>query len=260
MPRQARAKSNSGVYHLMLRGINGQDIFLDREDRQKFIKTLKKYKEKCGYQVYGYCLMNNHIHLVLKEGEEELSLVMKRIGVSYVAWYNFKYERTGHLFQDRFKSEEIEDDQYLLVALRYIHQNPLNAGMVKSISDYEWSSFNDYFSQKKDLTDYNFVLRIFDSDREKAVKSFNLFMRQAAKDKCLDYDDISKKRMYDQDVVRAIQDLTGLCEPELLLTYEKKARDSVLLELRENGATIRQLVALTGLGRGVIERVTRNHR
>lgn len=128
MPRAARKKSNSGIYHIMLRGINRQLIFEDEEDKNRFIETLLKYKEQCGYLIYAYCLMGNHIHILLKEGKEELTLVLKRIAGSYVYWYNWKYHRSGHLFQDRFKSEPVEDDAYFLTVIRYIHQNPETRG------------------------------------------------------------------------------------------------------------------------------------
>jgi REP element-mobilizing transposase RayT len=137
MPRQAREKSSSGIYHIMLRGINRQDIFHDEEDKMRFIETLKNYKSICEYKVYGYCLMSNHIHLLIKEGKETISQAMKRIGASYVYWCNMKYERYGHLFQDRYKSEKVEDDKYLLVVLRYIHQNPIKAGIVEEAAKYK---------------------------------------------------------------------------------------------------------------------------
>jgi len=129
MPRQARRKSESGIYHIMLRGINQQQIFEDEEDSLRFLETLLKYKEQCGYEIYAYCLMGNHIHILLKEGKENLTLVLKRIAGSYVYWYNWKYRRSGHLFQDRFKSEPVEDDEYFLTVIRYIHQNPIKAGI-----------------------------------------------------------------------------------------------------------------------------------
>ncbi|WP_404330329.1 transposase [Mesobacillus maritimus] len=108
MPREARQKSTSGVYHVMLRGANRQEIFHDDEDRMKFLNCLKKYKGIAKFNLYAWCLMDNHVHLLLKEGEEELATTMKRIGVSYVSFYNWKYCTTGHLFQDRFKSECVE--------------------------------------------------------------------------------------------------------------------------------------------------------
>ena len=112
MPRSARKKSESGIYHIMLRGINKQQIFEDKEDSERFLETLYKYKKQCEYEIYAYCLMGNHLHILLKEGKEDLTLMLKRIAGSYVYWYNWKYHRSGHLFQDRFKSEPVEDNAY----------------------------------------------------------------------------------------------------------------------------------------------------
>lgn len=110
MPRQARKKSDSGIYHIMMRGINRQIIFQDEEDYSKFLQTLERYKEKSGYKIYAYCLMGNHIHLLLKVDIEPLGQLMRRLCGSYVYWYNRKYQRIGYLFQDRFKSEVVEND------------------------------------------------------------------------------------------------------------------------------------------------------
>lgn len=85
--------------------------------------------------------MGNHVHLLLREGKEPLSQIFKRLGVRYVYWYNWKYKRTGHLFQDRFKSEPVEDDTYFLAVLRYIYQNPVKAGLCEKPEEYQWSSY-----------------------------------------------------------------------------------------------------------------------
>ena len=98
MSRKAREKSSTGIYHVILRGINGQIIFKDNEDYKKLIQTINEYKEISGYEIYAFCLMNNHIHLLMKEGKEDLGIVFRRIGASYVYWYNRKYKRRGHLF------------------------------------------------------------------------------------------------------------------------------------------------------------------
>ena len=102
MPRKARIESKSGIYHIMLRGINRQQIFEDDEDFEKFLWVLKDVKQLSRFKLYGYCLMGNHIHLLLKPENEPLELIFRRIGSKYVYWYNLKYQRTGHLFQDRF--------------------------------------------------------------------------------------------------------------------------------------------------------------
>jgi len=130
MPRQARKKSATGIYHIMLRGIDGRNIFLDDEDRSKFIEKLLSAKQNANFKLYGYCLMDNHVHLLIEENEE-IGTSVKRITVGYVQWHNNKYGRTGHLFQNRYNSEVVETESYLVTVLRYIHQNPVKANIVK---------------------------------------------------------------------------------------------------------------------------------
>jgi hypothetical protein len=201
--------------------------------------------------------MGNHIHLLIQECDEDISQVMKRIGVSYVYWYNKKYNRVGHLFQDRYKSESVEDDKYLLGVLRYIHQNPLKAKLVKGIDEYQWSSYRDYQSSHSALIDCVFILKIFNSNREKATEQFNSFMKQAGQDDFLDIEEERIKEWSEEAVIEEMYNLSGLNDPKALSTYNKDQRDAILLKLREAGITIRQLSELTGLGRSVVERVTR---
>ena len=114
MPRSARKKSESGIYHVMFRGINRQQVFEDEEDNRFFLQTLRKYKSECDYKILAYCLMGNHVHLLIKEGDVPLKLAFRHIGARYVYWYNTKYHRVGHLFQDRYKSEAVNDISYLI--------------------------------------------------------------------------------------------------------------------------------------------------
>ncbi len=256
MPRKEREKSSSGIYHIMLRGINKQDIFNDQEDRLRFTTILEKNKEQSGYELYGYCLMHNHVHLLLKEVDEKIAQAMKRIGASYVYWYNKKHQRCGHLFQDRFKSEKVEDDRYLLVALRYIHQNPLKAGLVKDLGEYRWSSYNDYLSQGSTLTSTKFVMSLFDPNPEYFLGAFKKFMSQEVQDKCLDFDDSVIKSLSDDQVIIMLKDNIGVDDPLLLKNMDKKTRDNCIRRLRGDGVTIMQLSRLSGLGRGIIEKAT----
>lgn len=105
--------------------------------------------------------MNNHVHLLLREGNEEISTTMKRIGVSFVWHYNLKYGTTGHLFQDRFKSENVETGRYLLTVIRYIHQNPVKAGIVQRPDQWKWSSCIDYYNNTSvgNLVDCDFIFK-----------------------------------------------------------------------------------------------------
>ena len=106
MPRIARKKSCSNIYHVMIRGINRQNIFEEDDDRLCFMKILNHCKEISGFRLYAFALMSNHIHLLIETAGESLDMVFRRIGTRYAVWYNRKYQRAGHLFQDRFRSEK----------------------------------------------------------------------------------------------------------------------------------------------------------
>ena len=127
MPREARKKSESNIYHVMLRGINRQIIFEDDGDRHYFMTVLKHCKDIAGFRLYAFCLMSNHVHLLIEPAGEPLSQIFKRVGSKYVYWYNQKYQRVGHLFQDRYRSENVETNHYFMTVLRYILQNPMKA-------------------------------------------------------------------------------------------------------------------------------------
>jgi putative transposase len=252
MPREARKKSRSGIYHIMLRGINRQTIFEDDEDKTKFLETLKKYKDISKYDLYSYCLMDNHVHLLLRESEETISEAIKRISSSYVYWYNLKYERCGHLFQERFKSENVENRAYFLTVLRYIHQNPMKAGLVKNVFEYKWISLHEYVGKVK-IVDIDVGLRLFSSDRKKAIKLFIQYMNELNDDQCLD--DQVKVRMSDSEVREYLRKL-GIINSSLLQQMEKGNRDETLVKLKQlNGVTVRQLSRITGISKSVIQRV-----
>ncbi len=241
MPRQAREKSESGIYHLMLRGINKQNIFEDEEDKKRFLETLKYYRRKSGYLLYGYCLMDNHIHLLIKEKNESISELIKRISSSYVYWYNQKYERCGHLFQERFKSEAVETEEYFLVVLRYIHQNPLKAGITKNISKYLWSSYQGYIGNSGNI-DIDLALDIFSNDRTKAVELFKDYNNENNSDKCLDYTE--KVAVSDKAVMDYLREM-GITSISQLQQQNKEQRDEVIRKAKKiEGITIRQLARI----------------
>ena len=141
MPRTARKISETGIYHVMLRGINRQNIFEDDQDRLYFMSVLASCKKVSGFRLHAFVLMSNHIHLLLEPLDEPLDMIFRRIGTRYAVWYNRKYQRAGHLFQDRFRSENVSTVQYYQTVLRYILQNPMKAGMEKHPGEYRWSSY-----------------------------------------------------------------------------------------------------------------------
>ncbi len=253
MARQARQKSSTGIYHILLRGINRQVIFEDDEDKKKFLECVSFYKADCHYEVYGYCQMDNHIHLVIKENGNDIGAIMKRIGVRYVAWYNRKYYRCGHLFQDRFQSEPVETDSYLLTVLCYIHQNPVRAGLIQSLSE-EWSSSYSAYFEANSLVDSSYILKMFSSDDEDARRQFNRFMQAA--------DDVVPNLVYkepvllrDEEARVLIQQLTNIRTPLELQTMKKPDRDEMLRKIKQiEGLSTRQIARLTGISQSVIAR------
>ena len=244
MPRQARKKSESGIYHIMFRGINRQSIFGDEEDRERLFNTLINYKQQCGYQVYAYCFMDNHIHILLKEGKEELPLVWKRIAGSYVYWYNLKYHRCGHLFQDRFKSEPVETDAYFLTVLRYIHQNPVKAGLCKAAEQYPYSSMREYLDCPI-LADTDFALSMI------AKEQLIAYHREENEDQCLDVSE--SPRLSDEDAKVLLSQITQ-CDVVAFQHLDRETKTAYLQKLHQTGVSIRQLSRLTGISKKVIER------
>lgn len=245
MPRQARKRSESGIYHIILRGINKQVIFEEDEDYKRFIETIKKYKTVSGYTIYAYCLMSNHVHLLIKVGQEDLDLILKRIAVSYVYWYNWKYGRTGHLFQDRFKSEPVDSDEYFLTVLRYIHQNPLKARLCDKLEDYQYSSYRDYIYKRNDLLDYSFAYDIL------GKTDFIKFNRELVDEKCLEFND-GIKRISDKEGQALIKDMLNGRRVEDLSTNKEK--EIFIKELRLKGLSIRQISRLTGISVGIVRK------
>lgn len=246
MPRQARRKSESGIYHIMLRGINKQVIFEDEEDNFKFLETLKKYKAISGYKIFAYCLMSNHVHLLLKVEKEDIDLIIKRVASSYVYWYNWKYKRNGHLFQDRFKSEPVENDSYFLTVVRYIHQNPLKAGVCKSIDGYNFSSYNEYV-KKADLVDTDFCLGIIDKEQ------FLDFNNEYNEDVCLEIEK-DNFRLTDDEAREIIFKISKCRTITQFQNLNIDKRDKCLKLLRVNGLSIRQISRLTGIGFNVVRK------
>lgn len=250
MPRKPRQKSESGIYHIMLRGTNQQVIFEEEEDYLKFIETLQKYKAISGYKVFAYCLMSTHIHILLKVGKEDLDLIMKRIAGSYVYWYNWKYYRKGHLFQDRFKSEPVEDDSYFLTVLRYIHQNPIKAGIVKNIDQYKYSSYNDYIDNSNCIIDTEFALSLI---RKEYFAEFN---NEPNNDVCLEIEE-RNFRLSDMEAKKIIKKISKCDNTTEFQELKVEKRDKYIGELLEQGLSIRQINRLTGISKGLVERISK---
>lgn len=150
MGRRSRVHYPGAVYHAMARGVDGRNIFSDDQDRNSFLSALERIKRQTDAVVYAYCLMGNHFHLAIKVGPVPLAAVMQRILTSYSITFNNRHDRSGHLFQARYKSIVCLDDAYLIGLIRYIHLNPVRAGLVAKPDDWPWSSHRTYLKSDQD--------------------------------------------------------------------------------------------------------------
>lgn len=143
MPRTARIIINDYPHHIIQRGHNRQVVFASDADYLFYLDNLQEWKEKFGCKVYSYCLMTNHVHLIVDPGanERNLSLLMKRIAGRQTRFVNKVEKRSGTLWEGRYKSSPISTDEYLLACCRYVELNPVRAGLVAAPEDYRWSSY-----------------------------------------------------------------------------------------------------------------------
>ena len=153
MPRQARILLENTAHHIVQRGHNREVVFVENADYQYYLATLKEWKLELGVKVYGYCLMTNHVHLILDPCEEASNLgrLMKRLAGRQTRYVNHKEQRTGSLWEGRYKSSPIETDSYLLACHRYVELNPIKAGMVEHAKDYEWSSYRQHTGMESEV-------------------------------------------------------------------------------------------------------------
>ena len=136
-----------GIYHVMLRGNGGQGIFFSSEDRGECYRLLADGTRRFGYRVHAYCLMTNYLHLAVEVGRIPLSRGMQNLAFRYTRWINRREKRMGHLFQGRYKALLVDRDAYLLELVRYIHLNPVRAGLMEEPSDYPWSGHRTYLGK-----------------------------------------------------------------------------------------------------------------
>lgn len=146
MPRKAREVSSTGFYHVILRGINQEAIFNKSANKRKVIYTIIEKQEDNPIEIYGYCIMNNHIHMLVRGDISMLSTFISCVSITYAMYYNRVNDRVGYVFQNRYKSYPIEKEDYFWTCLRYIHNNPVKAKLCKTPEDYKWSSFNGYMN------------------------------------------------------------------------------------------------------------------
>lgn len=275
--------SLTGVYHVMLRGVNKQRIFEWQEDYESFLKILGKSMltntdgeavEKPNYELYAYCLMDNHVHLLVHVTRQPLATVVKRIATSYAMYFNLRYHRVGHLFQDRFRSEPCENAEYLLTLMDYIHNNPVKGGCCVSPIDYKYCSYSELLKKSPDLC---VIPEDFPGLDKRTVKTWLREMplvdrgtvesvggEKASDDRAMAEAARSERSIalmcnvgerseeVDKMIVEALLAYGGCGSITEFQQLEKKAMRSALARVRDQGVSIRRLSRLSGISEGII--------
>ena len=151
MVKCRRVYLDGACYHLITRGNRKKDVFWEKGDFQKYLDLLMRYKMKYRFRMYAYCLMKNHVHLIIEPcSAKDISKIMHGINRAYTYWFNEKYDQVGHLWQGRFRSWVIQKDRYLLECIRYIEFNPIRAELVEELAQYPWCSYRFHFLGEND--------------------------------------------------------------------------------------------------------------
>jgi len=253
MPRTARKASLSNIYHVMMRGVNRQAIFENDGDRLHFMSVLKECKEISGFRLHAFCLMPNHLHFLIEPAGEPLDLVFRRIGIRYAVWYNRKHQRAGHLFQDRFRSENVENDLYYMTVLRYILQNPMKAGLEPRLGTYRWSSYPAYAKGTGSITDTQYATELFGT-RESLID----FVRMGNEDIVMDETD-PEWPLQDDDAKKIMEQITGCSATEEFRRLDRQLRNEYIRRMYAEKLSIGQIARLAGFSKSTVHEAVRDH-
>lgn len=249
-----RKQCESDIYHVVCRGVGRQLIFEADEDRERFLDLLVSSAATSAVEILAWCLMGNHVHLLLRAPMSQISPCMQRVCGAYARAFNAHYERTGRLFQDRFKSEPVDDEAYFLVVASYIHFNPEKAGIAKQ-DEYRWSSYGEYAGRAdaRRICSTELVLGAFGSE-----KAFVAFHRaHAGERQCMDADALRSptRPMRDGVALEIAEKVLEGRNLNELKTLDRRERNSLLGLLLSAGLSVRQIERLTGISRGIIQSV-----
>lgn len=245
MPRAKRVKNEelNYIYHVMDRSNSGIPLFRDNKDKDKFLSFIKKYQEKFNFKVYAYCLMTTHAHLIIDANCADISQFMQRINLCYALYFNTKYHRHGHVFQDRFKSKVVDKDSYLFALSAYIHNNPTSMKKYREHPEkFKYSTLGLYLGCNDDpyeLVDQEFIMGLFSENVKKAREEYYAFVRICNDEKKLDTVEFKdEKSQYrserkvlirnfkPEDIIEFIAKYTGVSKELLHWKNKKEATKS----------------------------------
>ncbi len=255
MSRRMRIISDTGMYHIILRGVNQQVIFEEPADYYKFLSVMDYCKKKYGFSLHAYCLMSNHVHLLMTIDLDLMSSVFQSFGSIFVKWYNMKYRRTGYLFQDRFSSFPVNTLSYFLNSIQYIHDNPMKAGACRFPTEYPWSSCKCYYGTEDPLVDTELADEVMES-RANLLHFFSVNKNEIKEE------DLKDMRMVpagfiDEEALLMFQTITECRSPSDFQHLPRKNRNDLIEVLVKNGLSQRQVARFGGISVTTVQRVMR---
>ena len=229
------------LYHVFNRGNEKKEIFNNNEDRIKFLTILESALKKFNLKIYAYVLMPNHYHILLEDINGDLPKIMKYIGENYAMYFNWRYKRVGHLYQGRYRSIIVEKEKYLKEVVRYIILNPIRAGLVDKLINYNWSCYYEYIGKNKrfKLTETDFVLKQFDEDKSKALVLFKRYLTKNddAMDKIIEEslinDLIFGTEKFKKGVIGEIKSLRTKIKNKILRSSNSKTVEEIIKKVVE---------------------------
>ena len=256
MPRPPRLYSKSKVYHIILKGIDNQDIFYDDQDREFFLKQVSITKQEYNYKLYSYCLMSNHVHMIIKCQDVFLSKSIQSLLVRYVYYFNKKYKRNGPLVQNRFKSKQIENLQYFIDVCRYVHRNPENAG-IELTQNYKWSSYREYIGRKR-FIEKEVLLYYYNNDVKKFIEDTLKTVNERNIEEYIEYEIIG--RLNDEQLTKVIMDRFKIDDigdvPSFFKYKNNEELESCMKQIKNiQGINKTQVARVTRLGRSKVEKI-----
>ncbi|MDO4617069.1 MAG: transposase [Lachnospiraceae bacterium] len=256
MSRQPRRISATNIYHVILRSVNQQQLFEDVSDFQKFLYVMQDCSEKYECRIYAYCLMSNHIHMLVNVPEEYLSSLFKSIGARFAGWYNKKYARTGYLFQSRFFSKPVETQEYFLRSIKYIHDNPVKANMCRYPTEYNWSSSRAYYGAENPLVECTYAINLIGSAEE--LRRFFSLCENEIEEKELEEVQCESESVIQEMKKDVFRKVTGCANAGEFQQLPKVERNACIRQLAEQGFSYGQISRLGGIPKTTVSRIVKS--
>ena len=237
MARGPRKCTNMFFYHIMVQGINKEYILNEVEDKRQYLKFINKVKKEIDVYIVSYCIMDNHVHILIKEEYIEcLSRFMHKVNTLYAMYYNKKYNRVGYVFRDRYKSQVIYSEKQLYTCINYIHNNPVKAGICRLASEYEYSSYNEYIKNMEEIQrNINGILikedildkkeNFLEIEEEKEVEIKNA-IEEYMKINNINFDTLKNERKNLKEIINMLKEYYGLSLRQISI-YINVGRETV---------------------------------